>query len=325
MSAIRQPGKINGDTTLVDIGLGGIYGMMSVYLIQGARKCLIDAGSRTEAPRLVKMLRELGAFPPDLIVVTHPHWDHAQGIPFLREEASRQGKKIEVLASNDAIPLLEDATFNNIFDGGPYESIQDVTPVREGDTVDLGGISLQIYEIPGHCRGHIAILDEKNSNIFVGDGIGYQFSDTIILPPFMPPTWDPDAFLSSVNKLRQIPYETLCLAHFGCIYGSEAKSILVEAVETYKVWWQWYERNAERLSDTDYMLQAMRKEIKLGIPIIRPTSFKLKVLLGLMTTVGTVTGKKTSIIDKLAFSGFLNWLAKGFRMYRSSAEHEAEH
>jgi len=31
---------------------------------------------------------------------------------------------------------------------------------------------------------------------------------------FMPSTWEPDAFLSSVNKLRQIPYETLCLAPF---------------------------------------------------------------------------------------------------------------
>jgi len=325
MPAIRQPGKINGDTTLVDIGLRGIYGMMSVYLIQGDRKCLIDAGSRSEAPRLVKILSEMGVFPPDLIIVTHPHWDHAQGIPFLREKASRLGKKIEILASHEAIPFLEDASFNDIFGGGPYESIQGVTTVREGDTVDLGGISLQIYEIPGHCRGHIAILDKKNNNIFVGDGIGYQFSDTITIPNFMPPTWDPDAFLSSINKLSQIPYETLCMAHFGCIYGSEAKSILAEAVETYKVWWQWFERNEERLSNTNYMLQDMRKENKIGNPIIRPISLRLMVLLGLMTAAGTVAGKKTAIIDKLFFSGFIDWLATGYKIYKSTAEREPGH
>jgi len=212
MSAIRQPGKINENTTLVDNGMEDVHGMTAVFLIQGDRKCLIDAGTRTAAPRLVKMLSELDAFPPALIVVTHPHWDHAQGIPLLRQAASRQGKQIEVLASGAAIPLLADAAFNDVFSGGPYESIQAVTPVKEGDTIDLGGIALRIYEVPGHCRGHIAILDEKNSNIFVGDALGDKVSDDIFLPPFMPSTWGPDAFLCSVNKLRQVPYETLCLA-----------------------------------------------------------------------------------------------------------------
>jgi len=318
MSAIRQPGKINENTTLIDIGMGDVCGMTAVYLIQGARKCLIDGGTRKEAPRLVKMLSELDAFPPDLIIVTHPHLDHTQGIPLLRQEASRQGKKIEVLASNEAIPLLADASFNDVFEGGPYESIQDVTPVKEGDTINLGGIALRIYEVAGHCRGHIAILDEKNSNILVGDALGIKVSDAIFLPPFMPPTWEPDAFLSSVNKLRQVPYETLCLAHFGCIYGSEAKSILDEAVETCNIWWQFYERNAERLSDTGYLLQAMRKEINPGTPVIRPMSFRLSVLLGLVTVAGTVMGRKTAIIDKLAFGDPLKWLATGYRMYKSS-------
>jgi len=318
MSAIRQQGRINDNTTLLDIGMLGVYGITAVYLIRGDKKCLIDAGTHPEAPRLVKMLRELDAFPPDFIVVTHPHWDHAQGIPRLRREASGQHKRIEVLASHQAVPLLADRSFNAPFGRGPYESIQDVTAVKEGDTIDLGGITLRIYEVPGHCRGHIAILDEKNRNIFVGDAIGDKMGDHTFLPPFMPPTWNPDAFLSSVNKLKQVAYETLCLAHFGYIYGSEARSILDEAVETSNTWWQLYERHADRLSDTNYLLQAMRKEIKPAIPDIRPTSFRMRVLLGLMTGAGTVLGRKTAIIDKLAFGDYLKWLATGYRTYRST-------
>ena len=188
MSAIRQPGKINENTTLIDIGMEDVHGMTAVYLIRGDRTCLIDGGTRAQAPRLIKMLGELEAFPPDLIVVTHPHWDHAQGIPLLRQAASRQGKQIEVLASSAAIPLLANSSFNDVFGGGPYESIQDVTSVKEGDAIDLGGIALRIYDIPGHCRGHIAILDEKNRNLFVGDALGIKVSDDIFLPPFMPST-----------------------------------------------------------------------------------------------------------------------------------------
>jgi len=321
MASFRLPDKINEDTTLVDIGMEGIYGLTAVYLIRGVRTCLIDAGTRTDVPRLVRLLKELGAFPPNLIVVSHPHWDHAQGIPFLRQEALRQGRKIEVMASSEAIPLLADAYFNEVFDRGPYESIQDVTPVMEGDTIDLGGIALRIYEVPGHCRGHIAMLDEKNSNIFVGDAIGDKLNNNIFFPPFMPPTWEPEAFLSSVNKLKQIPYETLCLAHFGCLYGSEAKNILDEAVETCNTWWQWCERNEDRLSDTNYLLQAMRKEINIGIPDPKPTAFGQRILLGLVSIAGTVIGKRTAIIDKLAFSDPVTWLVTGYRMYKSAHRH----
>ncbi len=317
VASFRFPGKINKNTTLIDIGMEGIYGLTSVYLIRGARTCLIDAGTRKDAPRIVKQLKGLDAFPPDLVIVTHPHWDHAQGIPFLRKEALKQGRKIEVLASGEAIPLLADKTFNDVFDRGPYESIKDVMPVREGDAIDLGGIALRVYEVPGHCRGHIAIMDEKNSNIFVGDAIGDKLNHTIMFPPFMPPSWNPDDFLSSIGKLKQIPFDTLCLAHFGCVCGIEAKSILDDAVDTCNTWWQWFERNADRLSDTSYLLKAMRKEIIIGIPDPKPTAFGRRILLGLMTVLGKALGKKTAVLDSLAFSEPLKWLATGYRMYQN--------
>jgi glyoxylase-like metal-dependent hydrolase (beta-lactamase superfamily II) len=318
MSAFREPGKINKDTTLLDIGMQGTYGMTAVYLIAGEKTCLIDGGTRTEAHHLVQMLSALDAFPPDYVIPTHPHWDHSQGIPLLRQEASRRGKKIEVLASHDAVSLLADASFNRMFNCGPYESIQDVTPLKEGDTVDLGGITLRIYDVPGHCRGHIAILDEVNHTIFVGDALGDKVADDIYLPGFMPPTWDPDAFQSSIDKLRGIPYQALCLAHFGCIEGSEAQTILDEAVSVWRTWWQFYERHAARLSDSNYLLQAMRQELKPGLPDLRPTSTAMRLLLPLVTAAGTLIGKKTAIIDKLAYGDVLQWLATGYQTYTAS-------
>lgn len=319
MSAIREQGKINGNTTLIDLGMQGSYGLTAVYLIQADRTCLIDGGTRLEAPRMIKALRRLGAFPPDLIIATHPHWDHVQGIPLLRQEASREGKRIEVVAARDAIPLLEDASFNDVFGRGPYENILSATSVKEGDTIDLGSTALQVYEIPGHCTGHLSLLEKKNGNIFVGDALGIKVQDDIFLPPFMPPFWNLDAFLSSVDKLKQIPYETLCLAHFGCIRGGEARSILDEAVKNCEMWWQFYEKHADRLDDTAYLLEAMRKEIHFGVPALRPVSWLLKVMLGLMTAVGSVAGKRTAIIDRLAFADAVRWLGMGYESARQAA------
>lgn len=320
MSAIREQGKINPNTTLLDIGMQDIHGMTAVYLIRGARTCLIDGGTRQQARRLVRMLIALDSFPPDLVIVTHPHWDHAQGIPFMRREAAARDKSIEVLAGGDAVPLLADASFNAVFNRGPYERVEEVTAVREGDTVDLGGVTLRIYDIPGHCRGHIAILDETNRTIYVGDALGDKVADDIFLPAFMPPDWDPDAFQSSIDKLRGIPYEALCLAHFGCIADEEARTILNEALAVWRVWWQFYERHAEHLDDRGYLLRAMRQELKPGVPPLRPMTAALRLLLPLVNAVGTLTGTRTAIIDRLAFADPLQWLAAGYRAYTAGRQ-----
>jgi len=121
-----------------------------------------------------------------------------------------------------------------------------------------------------------------------------------------------------VNRLRQTPYDTLCLAHFGCIGGTEARSILDETADTYKTWWRWYERHTDRLDDTEYLLHAMREEIIPGIAVLRPVSFGMCVLLGLMTAVGTVTGKKTAMLDKLALGDALKRLATGYKIYTAA-------
>lgn len=315
MSAIRQPGRINENTTLIDIGMYGVAGVTAVYLIEGARKCLIDGGTRTEAPRLVKTLKGLDAFPPDIIIVTHAHYDHAQGVPILRKEAARQQRSIQVLASHETIPLLEDPSFNAVFDVGPCEKISDVTPLKEGDTVDLGDITLSIYEVPGHCQGQIAILDEKNKTIFVGDALGDKVGDHAFLPPFMPPSWDSGAFLSSINKLKQVDYDSLCLAHYGYIYGDEARSILDEAVSTCETWWQLFERNADKLDDAAYMVEAVMQEINPGTPEIRIISPKLKVLYGLMTGWSRLTGKTPPPLSSLLLRSILEQLAAGYRTY----------
>lgn len=315
MSAIRQPGRISENTTLIDIGMYGVAGAAAVYLIEGDKKCLIDGGTRTEAPRVVETLRELDAFPPDILIATHAHYDHAQGIPILRKEAARERKRIEVLASREAIPLLEDPSYNKVFDAGPYEGIRDVTPLREGDTLDLGGITLRIYEVPGHSKDHIAILDEKNRHIFVGDAIGNKVADHTFLPPFMPPSWDPGAFLSSINKLKQIGYESLCLSHFGYIHGDEAKSILDEAVLTCETWWHLFEENAGKLDDVDYTLETVMREISPGIPEISILSPKIKVLFALMTGGRKLVGKRPQSLGELLLRGIIEQLTTGYRMY----------
>ncbi len=236
----------------------------------------------------------------------------------MRRAAAREGKTFKVMASHVAIPFLEDQSYNEIFDAGPYENIPDVTPLREGDTVDLGDVTLRIYAIPGHHHDHIAILDEKNKNIFVGDTLGLKVADDLFIPPFMPPFWDPDAFRASVDKLRHIDYRGLSLAHFGYIYDAEATTILDEAIANYETWWGLFERHADKIDDKKYMLDVILNEVKPGPVDVKILSLKLRLLFGLMTTASKLMRKRPRPVSEFLLLDFMGILATGYKTYQQA-------
>ena len=313
MSVIQNEGWINENTQLIDAGMLGALGFNSVYLINGTRKCLIDSGTKAEASYLVKKLKRLHAFPPDLIVLTHPHWDHSQGIPLMRKEALKMGKKIEVLASAEAIQPLEDCSFNDAFEIGSCEAIEQVTPLRDGDTIDLGSTSLRMYDVPGHCRGHIAIFDTRSQCLFVGDSVGNQYRDQLFMPSFMPPTWNTESYLSSLKKMKQIPFKALCRGHFGCTTGEDARLGFDKSVEIFHQWWKLYEDNANRLDDLDFLLERMREKFNTQLPQVALISLSRRVMMKLMPPQ-----KIRSIVEKTLVRNYLKWLASAYRPYANA-------
>ncbi len=317
MTAIREVGKINENTTLIDYGLFGVAGVGAVYLVEAGKTCLIDCGTRTEAPRIIKTLKELNAFPPDYIVITHSHWDHCQGIPVLRKQAT---KNITVMASEKAIPLLEDQSWNNIFNPNKnYQNVKDVIPLKEWENIDLDGLNLRIFDVPGHIKDHIAILDEKNKNIFVGDALGNKIGDQTFLPPFMPPYWNKDDFYASLDKLKQIDYDSICLAHFGYIYEDEAKKILEEARNVCDQWWQIFEtaENDDKIDDVDYIVDLIMKELSPVIPEFKMEKFMMKFLLGLMNIFRKLTFKEPLVVSNILLKENVEWLIKGYKIYKN--------
>jgi len=289
MTAIRKEGKINDDTTLIDIKMFGVPSITAIYLIESGKKCLIDGGTHTEARKILKQLKDLNAFPPDLIIITHSHWDHCQAIPFLCQRAKKEGKKIEILASVEAIPNLRDQSYNEIFGTGPFNNIEEeIIPLKEGDIIDLDGITLKVIETPGHMTDHISIFDQKNQNLFVGDTFGDKVSDIVFIPPFMPPYWDKDAFLNSIAKLKKIDFDTISLAHFGTLDKYESKNILDESVSNFDHWWTKFEENIDYLDDIPYMIDNVFSDL---IP------------------KSTIEKYPERLVEAIAF-----WLSEGFKI-----------
>lgn len=47
-------------------------------------------------------------------------------------------------------------------------------PVREGDIFDLGGLHVEVYELPGHSPGEICLLLVEERILFPGDSMNHH-------------------------------------------------------------------------------------------------------------------------------------------------------
>lgn len=115
---------------------------------------------------------------PAAILSTHHHWDHVGG----NEELARK-YNIPVYGGEndkDRLPGL-------------------IHPLKEGDSVTIGSLTLKILFIPGHTKGHIAYVTD--GAVFCGDtlfaaGCGRLFEGT------------PERMVSSLTKLKNLPDDT---------------------------------------------------------------------------------------------------------------------
>ncbi|MDH7799700.1 MULTISPECIES: hydroxyacylglutathione hydrolase [unclassified Beijerinckia] len=133
-----------------------------------------------EAGPILAALAEKGWTLTD-ILVTHHHDDHIGGIPALREKFP----KVRVVGP---APDRERVPGADVY-------------VGEGDKVKVGNLEAQVFETPGHTRGHITYFFPVDKMLFAGDtlfalGCGRAFEA-------------PGAVLyQSVMKLAALPGDT---------------------------------------------------------------------------------------------------------------------
>ena len=133
---------INPDTSknavLIDTAMGG-YGKADLY------GYLVENGLVT-ADQTID------------VVLTHNHGDHILGLPSL----AASGKLGELYIHELDAPGVVKAD---------YIDLNNVTYIKEGDTIPTGGNELEVYEVPGHTQGSVVFF-YGNDYIFTGDAIG---------------------------------------------------------------------------------------------------------------------------------------------------------
>ena len=183
-------------------GFMGVYAP-NVYLVVGGEAALIDSGhyDREAIKTRLEYIEALAPLRLAYILVTHPHPDHIGGCRIIREATGAQ----IVIHS-----LGADQSEN-------YQVTAD-TLVDDGDTMDIGGVRLEVIHTPGHTPSSICFYMKEGEILFTGDHI-VGFGTSVIEAP----DGDMAQYIDSLKKLLNYRIRLICPGHGPLVREPERK------------------------------------------------------------------------------------------------------
>jgi glyoxylase-like metal-dependent hydrolase (beta-lactamase superfamily II) len=232
----------------IDTLLGGWERVTAGYLIEGAAPVLVETGSQTSVPVLLRALADHGLGPGDLagVAVTHIHLDHAGGVG----DVARAFPQATVYVHPRGARHLVDpgrlvASASRVY-GDALDSLygrleptpaERVHALEDGEAIDLGGgRHLVTVHSPGHAKHHLALHDDASGVLFVGDAVGVRLPGAGALRPATPPAdFDLTQAVDSLSRFARRSPSALALAHYGLLPGDPQEE-LAEATEVLCQW-----------------------------------------------------------------------------------------
>lgn len=175
----RNPGMMTGPGT-------------NSYLVGETALTAIDPGpvDAEHTQTLLKIAEEQGKS-IERIIVTHTHRDHSPGARALHEATGA-----ELLGPRAPDDGLQDDTW------------RPQTVLEHGDTLDCGGVTLEVIATPGHVGNHLCYLMVDQELLFTGDHL-IQGSTVVIAPP----SGSMSAYLDSLALLRDYRIRAMAPGH----------------------------------------------------------------------------------------------------------------
>jgi glyoxylase-like metal-dependent hydrolase (beta-lactamase superfamily II) len=248
--------------TAIDTFMGGYARYTAAYLLDASEPLLVETGPTTSVEPVASALKALGVEPDELahVVVTHIHLDHAGGVGGI----ARRFPAARIWVHERGAPHLADPSrlvasatrvygereLREVF--GPVDPVpqERLRPLSDGDRVVAGDRTLDVLDTPGHASHHVALVDQRTGGVFTGDALGIHVPDLPVLRPATPPPeFDLDAYVASIERIRERARSMLLFAHFGPLHEVDATCDL--AIRRVREWSAVAEATSGETDDPD--------------------------------------------------------------------------
>jgi len=184
----------------------------NTYVVDGEKTALIDPGHSRHLPQLFQQMEEDGISPDriDLIIVTHSHPDHFEGLEAFLD------KPVKVAMSREEGGYLR-GNGNRLFEmmGQPPPAYRIDFFLKEGE-LRLGKEIFHIYQTPGHSPGSLTIHWPERKALLTGDLIFYGGIGRTDFPG-----GHPRLLMESIERMARLDTELVLPGHGQMVTGKQ--------------------------------------------------------------------------------------------------------
>ena len=219
----------------------------NVFLIKGEKNFLFDTGMACCGEKMAERTEEaLKGEKLDYVFLTHSHYDHVSGLPFLRRKwpdltvyTAPHGKG--VLEKESALAAirrmnLAGAKVQNMKEPAyeDWELRADKT-LTDGQSVDLGSWQVTAVETPGHTRDCLSYLvkrrDCEKALLMCCETAGVYAGEAGFMPCFLVGY---TSAIQSIEKMKGLGAQLILLSHYGIISLQQSPDIWEKCLEDAK-------------------------------------------------------------------------------------------
>jgi glyoxylase-like metal-dependent hydrolase (beta-lactamase superfamily II) len=184
----------------------------NTYVIKGEKTVLIDPGHSRYLGQIFKQMEQDEISPEeiDLIIITHSHPDHFEGLEAFLD------KPVKIAMNQEEERyLLENGKLIFEMMRQPLPKFRINFYLKEGE-LHLGGKIFRVYQTPGHSPGSLSIYWPERKVLVTGDLIFYGgIGRTDFLEG------NSKLLMESIEKLADLDTEILLPGHGEIVMGKE--------------------------------------------------------------------------------------------------------